>query len=1027
MSKAWRGMLAGILVSVLGLTAEAAKFKVLCVSDTPETNESNYYQNAASFVYQMHYFLSPKDILADDFAVEQIGWLGADKMLAQADKYDAVIIWDAPCYIKDSRGYEAWYSDLTVVSDDTARKLVQYVKAGGALVLAGGSASYGNGHEMLGSTNTKQKYLRKYFGFAQSPLAQALPVEIPDAPTLQPFAEKSKRHMFFKAVQSDPIILGLDYNHWGVDAYHQVKAKQGAAVPLVASNGDPLLARWQFGQGRVICVLAAPICNNFVAGSVDKLSNPLWPNEAILWDRVLRWCLGVEYNEAAEDAAVAKYRRIIANPPAVPLQVTLQEYPFVAHALDIAIPGNLQDLAMKYFNVLKFNQLVMQGTSLRGAIRDFFKSYAQSLANNSLVAYLHPDLCAEAAAQKLPPEQWAQVALPSGKYPMWYGTPWPDPFSAVTIGSAVKTVDSYMPQVKDFPRILGAFYDDEWAWVMGYINPYQPGGQALGNYSPSAKEYYKKLTGQDAPAPVYHAPGYVAPEDDPFLKWCQVIRQDGYKYYNEKVRAAHKKYRPDFVLSNYPGGFEGNLSLMIEEVYLDCWKESELETIERMDVRPNFREDTLRTKYPTWALIGIFRMPEDKSMYPESMRLTVGLCLGSGAKGVILWNSVNLWAPFLQIVGRDPLDAEAVRLGQYLEKFGPMFLNLEKAPADVWMLSSWYWVNSFDNYFHIPPPGAQKDKEFTWWPFQVSDTAGPSALRAGLYTEFVTEKQLMSDDIYKKRAIILPALLYCRQAVVDKLEDYIAKGGKVFVDEATKVQIKGATVMPGVDYSKWHFDIANGKRPISEPTEANYRKHRALQNSYTNAFIPIIKQTVGKVAQPAVTIDNTAGLYTLMANGEAKYLFIYNSNTDVAQTFKVTLKTLKGNIYDIAAGTKLNFFPFSRTFTVKLPAGGWRVYAVTPNQPSRVAVDDVQLNNAKLSLALRVLDGSGKLVNAAVPVKITLRGADGRSWTVYRATNRGELKLDLTCTGALPLPQAVEIEEMFSGESETVQITPVRS
>src|SRR5690606_2286416 len=178
--------------------------------------------------------------------------------------------------------------------------------------------------------------------------------------------------------------------------------------------------------------------------------------------------------------------------------------------------------------------------------------------------------------------------------------------------------------------------------------------------------YYKSVTGQDAPPPVYREPGYVAPEDNPFLQWAQIIRTDAFREYNQAIADAAEPYRPDLILSNYPGGFEGNLDVMIEEFYLDCWKVSELLALERIDARANYREDYTRTQYPVWGLMGIFRMPEDKSIYPETLRLTAGVGLGGGVKGLILWNASNLWTPNMQHPGREALYVEARRLGDYL-------------------------------------------------------------------------------------------------------------------------------------------------------------------------------------------------------------------------------------------------------------------------------------------------------------------------------------------------------------------------
>ncbi|MEM4725150.1 MAG: hypothetical protein QXP01_09080, partial [Candidatus Hadarchaeum sp.] len=696
-------------------TTQASAIRVLSITDTPETRDFTYYNALGPYLHILNKYSSPAQLLKDRYVVTQVGWMEAKNVWKDLPSYHAVVLWDTPTKIADSRNTDPWYSDLEVIGDGLAQRLVNFVKDGGALIMAGGVTCYGDAPARLGSSDPRTESKRRYFGYARSPLTEILPVHIPEGITLTGYTGGNIK------VANDPLLSGLDFSKWGFAAYHKVRAKQGAEILVATESGDPLVSRWTVGKGRVICVTAAPRGNPIVNSNV----NPIWSDEPIFWDRCIRWAVRKNLSEHARSQKMDRQNaeRRINNIGAQPALALSGEYPYAVHICDPAMPMSLGPLAFRYYRDLGFNHIVMQG---QRPSKDFLRAYVDGLAANDMSAFLHPDLCDAAREAGVDPKDYAQITLPSGLFAMRYGNPYPDPFSPAVVQHAVARAEELMPLVVSYPQIRGMFHDDEWAWGMGYRNPYE-GGPGVGSYSPAANARYKKLTGQEPPPPIYREPGYVAPESDPWLQWCKLMRQDAYREYNQAVADAVRKYRPDFLLSNYPGGFEGNLDIMIEEVYLDCWVASELSTIERLDVRSNFREDSKRLGFPIWALIGIFRMPEDKSVYPETLRLTAGLCLGSAARGIILWNSANIWAPYMQHPHRDPLEPEVKHLGIHLKRYGPMYLKLSKAKPDLWILSSWFWVNSYDSYYFLQPENSETvNKEQPWWPHQVLEVTVPA-------------------------------------------------------------------------------------------------------------------------------------------------------------------------------------------------------------------------------------------------------------------------------------------------------------
>lgn len=991
----------------LGGAPAIAKTRVLCITDVAQAAEPNYYQTVAASLYIQDYYFSPAKILSDEFEVVQVPWIDAAASLSDLSSYRAVILWDAPLRIEDDRDNDPHYRNLAVLSD-AADRIAKWVNDGGALITAGGVTSYGDGHADLGVYRANKT--RRYIGWGKSVLAHVLPVEIPEGVSLTPWGKRTL------VAHDSPITRGLNFADWNAQAFHKLVAKPNATVDLAASEGEPLIARWASGKGKVVTVALAPRANLLVVRGKDLREVPInWSGEAVLWERALRWSLDLPALDDAKEASLRQaYASRIADPKPIPRAWKLSEFPYGTHVLQQALPKQSEELWLQYFHDGGFDFFVTQnGSFTNGA---YAKARAELMDRKNLYGFVHTDFAHALRKQKAKPEDYAQVVMPSGKFALHYGDPSPDPHCPAVVEAAADEMKHLAQTIAPYPSIRGVVFEDEWAWVAAYRNPYEK-SQGVGSFSPFANALYKEKTGRDVPKVVYREPGYVAPENDDFLQWCLTVRADAFANYNRAVSDAAKPFRSDLLLTNYPGGFEGNLDVMLEEFYLDCWKESELEALERIDARANYREDGDRTKHPVWGLLGIFRMPEDKSIYPESLRLIAGVGLGGGAKGLILWNAANLWTPNMQHPGRDSLEVEARRLGDYLDRFGPMLLNLKKTRSDVWITTSWMWLNSYDAYLHIPPEGkdAHPEPETPWRLFQVNDIAGPAVMRAGMYSEFVTEKQLMSDELMKRKVLLLPGLTYCRQGAVDNIEKFIKQGGKVFVDQSAKVKIEGATVLP-IDFAEWHRMISAGERPIVSPTEAVYRRHRAMREGLINRAIGALDPVL-KAANPNVTIDSTEAAHTFLEHGQTKYLFVYNTNTDRGQTLHVTLRDLPSVIIDIETSQQVTATPELKGevgVDLTLPAGGWKVLALTPAAPQRVTLRASAQAQA-LQMSVSVIAGD-KPISASVPIEITLKTARG-DVTLWRATSEGTLQLDLPLTPDMLPVSAVRVKELFGGQS----------
>jgi uncharacterized membrane protein len=1008
-----------MLLGFGALARGGAAVPVLSITGPPETLDMTRPGHGTAHVHILDHFLSPRSILASDFAVTQRSWQRDARPFDGLAAFRAVVLWDAPRAVV-SRDPKAPYAlNIDVVPDSVAKELVAFVEGGGALVIAGGVTCYGDGHPRLRSVDGRGEPSREYQSYASSPLAAILPVQIPEGVTLQPFADAQGKRKGIRTVKAEPMVAGLDLAEWGFDAWHKVRAREGAEVLVATEDGDPLVVRWAVKKGRVVCVTPSPRGNALVQGR----SNPVWPPEALLWDRCLRWATGQTLPQPERDAeALARYRHAAGDSPRVP-PGAVGEYPFGAQIADSTAPANLDGLYLKYYAELGINHLVLSGIrdGMSAAEVDAVTSrFATAAVRHNLYMYVRPRLVDGEQLVQVPPAKWAQRTLPSGSFAYLGEHPRPCPLSPAVIRHAVGRMQAWMPSFAKHPNVRGAFCDGAWVSVLGRRTLAQ-GDPGIACYSPWANARFRKAAEQKPPPPVYRKPGYVAPEEDPWLRWCQIVRQDPGADYHEAVARAAKEARPAFVLSGYPGGFEGKSDLMVETATLDPLQESELAVLERLDVRAHWRGDADRTALPIRALVGV-APPLDNYIYPESLRLAVGCALAACARGVVLTYSEDLWSPSIQDPARVPLTQEVQRLGRHLAVYGSMYRALRKPPSPVWMLSSWGWLNSFDNYHLLFPEGVTpetaEDVEPASWPLRIADVAVPATLRAGLPVEFVTEKQLLSDDLFTCKAVLLPGLLYCREGVVRNLERYAARGGKVFVDGSTRVRIEGATVLP-VDFSKWRAAVAGKDAPAPQFTREGHRRRRALWEKHVAEAVSVLREHVAKAVQPKVRLDGTDGAWRILENGAAQYLLVLNSNVDEARKFTVTVRDVPPVAYGVASGSLLETdeTEAGRAFSLELLPGGWRVVAFAQRALRHVRLARPRVERDTLRLSVALFDESRAAFRASVPVRVTLYGADGAAFTLHRATSDGRLTLDVPIAGSVPVPARVAVTELFTGKT----------
>lgn len=1030
--------LAGILLGLQFLACESpGADRILCIQQNPQTVEGTYDVAVYGFLTTMDHVFSPKHLAEAGFEVDTVRWHEARDKLKQVQDYRAVIIWEAPYQVRFKAAAECqdiFYSDLDVFPSEVEQQLISYVEKGGALLMAGGVSCYGDGEGWpkgwsADQASPKEPSGRQYKGYASGALTRILPVIIPVGSTLRPFPTgHTNEPLRVAAPSADPVTTGLDFQEWSFGAYHKLTANKGAEILLASASGDPLLVRWTIGKGRVVALTASPKGSAFFPQA--KGFKPFWSGEAALWNRLVRWALKAEpVDAAAERRLQSAYEERSGAPPNVPTEWVRAKFPYGVQMGCPAWPSLSRQQFFRYFSDHAINTIVSWA---EGLTPGWMQAFSYEMAANNMVGYLHPAVAGAAnwafsnAKGSISTNAFASISQPGGVVVPHYGQPFPDPMSPFTRKHAAEQAQRILFSVQtNAEAIAGAFYDDEYQWGgMGWRHAYE-GNPGRGGYGDGALAYYKALTGEDAPMPPTNAaPGWIMPENHPWLRWIQAIQQDTFADFNRQMRSIFKSGRPDWILSSYPGGFDGELDVMVEELYQDCRSNSAFDAFAIFDSRANFREDYTGRRYPIWALIGIFQVigVEDKASFPESLRLQIGCSLGHGAKGIILWNGVNLYLAHHQHAGYDTLMEEAARWGVHLEQYGPMYLALNKTRNTVWCTAGWFWQDSWENLFFLPKapgPDGVVDKEWTWFPIQIGEVVNAALARSNLQLNFVTEKQLLSPDLFRQKAVIIPGLQYCREKVVKNLEEYAARGGLLFTDESAAVRIRGAKTLP-VDFSKWHRDIVAGKRKWSQPCTVNFWANYDLREKYVAEAIAVIRREITPQIKSEIEIDDTWGASSVLVNGDTRYLFIYNGDIRKPHTLQVTVRWPAGHAYDVLGGGGFAFNP-DRALKAELPPGGWKLYAVSPDRITGLRAVAKQ-EDRRMRVTGNVCATDQRVWRGAAPVRISLLLADGRRIDRYSSSDDGLIRDEFSLDPGWPAVHRLILEELFSGKRTEVKL-----
>jgi uncharacterized membrane protein len=156
--------------------------------------------------------------------------------------------------------------ERSVSRPDRLEVLRQWVAGGGALVMIGGYMSFSG-------IDAKAR-------FGQGALADCLPVVISD------FDDRAERPAGVRAQVEAPehaLAAGLAHVWPPLLGYNQVGPREGAMVVATVEDGIPLLATWDYGEGRATV---------FTSDCAPHWAPPeflSWAGYAALWNNIVTW------------------------------------------------------------------------------------------------------------------------------------------------------------------------------------------------------------------------------------------------------------------------------------------------------------------------------------------------------------------------------------------------------------------------------------------------------------------------------------------------------------------------------------------------------------------------------------------------------------------------------------------------------------------------------------------------------------------------------------------------------------------
>jgi hypothetical protein len=303
-------------------------------------------------------------------------------------------------------------------------------------------------------------------------------------------------------------------------------------------------------------------------------------------------------------------------------------------------------------------------------------------------------------------------------------------------------------------------------------------------------------------------------------------------------------------------------------------------------------------------------------------------------------------------------------------------------------------------------------------------------LRAGVPAEFVSEEDVLAGKLKTYSAVILLDQKYARQALVDRLNDYAAAGGVVLADQGTLVKPAAAKVLP---FDSAQFTQATNlglraARTGGERLDLVFDRTTGLEREWALLAQPMLQKELPAAAQTLAS-DNRQILARMGRSGDTDYLYVLTADVRDEQSALVTAQTRGRYAYEMFAGDTSALAVVDGTLRLHatVPAGGWRVYAVTPAPLAGVTLSASQ-TGGQVTVQAAVVGPDQQPISGAFPLQLTVTGPQGQAlpYGGYYGTDAGQLsRVFSPAVNDPPGAWKIQVTNLITGQSAQTPITPV--
>jgi hypothetical protein len=281
-------------------------------------------------------------------------------------------------------------------------------------------------------------------------------------------------------------------------------------------------------------------------------------------------------------------------------------------------------------------------------------------------------------------------------------------------------------------------------------------------------------------------------------------------------------------------------------------------------------------------------------------------------------------------------------------------------------------------------------------------------LRAHVPASFVSEEQVLAGELDRRRVLILPALKSPGPAALERIRQFAAGGGLVFMDKSATVEVAGAKALP-VDFETYYRRMYRLGEFAGAPQEF-------WELEVTKPMAAALREALLAQAAPTVDCDEPTVIVNALYHGDATYVFALNDNfvgyrevgegdkkskVGAFEPVKTTLRlsAQPGAAYDVWARKQVELKEGALPATIE--GGDMAVLALLPRPIGKLDVTVQAGDDGRtVRYRVRVLDADGNLLRVAVPLEVTLRGGaeplrESRWRTTVMGVHDGEFRVGI--------------------------------